>query len=425
MSASVGTHFVASCLTSVFNSHLPQCEAFRLVAPIISIHRPKDDLLEVVERKGLGHPDTICDALAETFSRNLCREYRQRFGEILHHNVDKALLCGGSSAPAFGGGTILAPMVVYLAGRAVTKVGNEHIDINGIAIEGSRAWIRENLHAVDAERHIEFQQVVQAGSHDLQALFARRDHVRLANDTSIGVGFAPLSSLERFVLAIERQINQKDQKSLHPAWGEDVKVMGVRRGNRVELTVACAMIGKYLTHIDDYFIEIQALKQLTQDLAVRHGFSDFTIHINAADNPKEGAIYLTVTGTSAEGGDDGQVGRGNRVNGLITPCRPMSLEAAAGKNPVSHVGKIYNVIAQRICAELVEKIPEVTSVQCLLVSRIGEPITEPSVMELKIEAHDGFLSDQLTRMAEDIAGGHLKNADSIIDYFIKGSVALF
>jgi S-adenosylmethionine synthetase len=42
---------------------------------------------------------------------------------------------------------------------------------------------------------------------------------------------------------------------------------------------------------------------------------------------------------------DAQFGRGNRINGLITPCRPMRLEAAAGKIPVTHVGKIYNVMA--------------------------------------------------------------------------------
>lgn len=154
-------------------------------------------------------------------------------------------------------------IVVYFAGRAVTKLGNENIDINEIAIEGSRVWIRENLRAVDAERHIEFQQVVQSGSYDLLALFARLGHVHLANDTSIDVGYAPLSGLEHLVLAIERQINRKEGKSLHPAWGEDVKVMGIRQGDRVELTVACAMIGKYLAHI------------------------------NAADNPKEGPICLT------------------------------------------------------------------------------------------------------------------------------------
>ena len=68
--------------------------------------------------------------------------------------------------------------------------------------------------------------------------------------------------------------------------------------------------------------------------------------VNALDDPKasdESGIYLTVTGLSAEQGDDGEVGRGNRVNGLITPSRAMSLEAAAGKNAVAHVGKLYNL----------------------------------------------------------------------------------
>ena len=398
-----------------------------MIAPIVSIHQHSDDFVEVVERKGIGHPDTICDALAEAFSRNLCREYRRRFGEVLHHNVDKALLCGGSAAPAFGGGTILAPVIVYLAGRAITEVGNDRLDINAIAIEGSRAWIRENLHAVDSERHIQFQQLVRSGSHDLQALFARRtpDRVYVANDTSIGVGYAPLSRLELLVLETERLINQKDKKHTHPAWGEDVKVMGIRCGDRVELTVACAMIGKYLTHMDDYFVQIEAVKQLTRDLAARHGFPNCEVHVNAADNSKEGAIYLTVTGTSAEGGDDGQVGRGNRVNGLITPGRPMSLEAAAGKNPVSHVGKLYNVLAYRICSRLVEKIPEVASAQCLLVSRIGEPVTDPAALELKIATHDGFLADQLRRSIEDIAVDQVQSVNSIIEDFIQGSVGLF
>jgi S-adenosylmethionine synthetase len=203
-------------------------------------------------------------------------------------------------------------------------------------------------------------------------------------------------------------------------------VMGVRHGSKVGLTVACAMIGKYLAHMDDYLAQIETIRQLTRELAARHGFSDCEIQINAADNPKEGTIYLTVTGTSAEGGDDGQVGRGNRVNGLITPCQPMSLEAAAGKNPVSHVGKLYNVIAQRVCAELVERIPEIASAHCLLVSRIGEVLTEPAVLELKIATHNSDpIDDQLRQSIEDIATDQLRNTATLIDDFIEGRIELF
>ena len=165
-----------------------------MTIPIISALKDTEQEIEIVERKGLGHPDTICDALAESFSRNLCREYRRRFGQILHHNVDKALLCGGRASPAFSGGTVLAPMNLYLAGRAVAEVGNDHIPIREIAVEGSRSWIRANLHAIDAERHINIHELVQPGSHDLQALFSRSasHNAPLANDTSIGVGYAPM-----------------------------------------------------------------------------------------------------------------------------------------------------------------------------------------------------------------------------------------
>jgi S-adenosylmethionine synthetase len=171
-------------------------------AVIISPLQFVDEPVEIVERKGLGHPDTICDAMAETFSRALCREYRNRFGAILHHNVDKALLCGGRAAPAFGGGAILAPIHVYLAGRAVSQVANDHLPVAEIAVESARAWLRANMHAMDAERHVKVHARIQPGSIDLQTLFpavGSRD-VALANDTSVGVGHAPLSPLERLVL---------------------------------------------------------------------------------------------------------------------------------------------------------------------------------------------------------------------------------
>ena len=58
---------------------------------------PESLPFEIVERKGLGHPDTICDALTENLSRALSRVYLERFGAILHHNVDKVLLCGGAA----------------------------------------------------------------------------------------------------------------------------------------------------------------------------------------------------------------------------------------------------------------------------------------------------------------------------------------
>lgn len=382
--------------------------------------------VEIVERKGLGHPDTICDAIAETLSRNLCREYRERFGTVLHHNVDKALLSGGRSAPAFGGGAVITPMNICLAGRA-TDFGKGDPPIKQIAIEGSRAWMRANLHALDADRDVSFHWLVQPVSQDLQDLFSRRreDDIVLANDTSIGVGYAPLSPLERLVLAVERQINGRDHSIEHPAWGEDVKVMGIRYGATTHLTVACAMIGKHLAHLDDYCAEKLIVERMARTLAAEYGMPDCRVCVNAADNPSSGAVYLTVTGTSGENGDDGQVGRGNRVNGLIAPCRPMSLEAAAGKNPVTHVGKLYNVVARQIAETLVAKVSDISAAQCFIVSRIGAPLAEPTVLQVRLATRDGAPPDQFKRSVEEIAGDRLARIPQLIDEFIAGSVEVF
>lgn len=113
------------------------------------------------------------------------------------------------------------------------------------------------------------------------------------------------------------------------------------------------------------------------------------VEVNAADDPAAGSFYLTVTGTSAEAGDDGQAGRGNRVGGLITPYRPMVMESAAGKNPVTHVGKLYNVLARRLAAALVDELPEVAAAECFLVSRIGEPVARPGLVHVAVGGRDG------------------------------------
>ncbi len=394
---------------------------------VISAFGSFDDEVEIVERKGLGHPDTICDAIAEALSRALCREYRRRFGRILHHNVDKALLSGGRAAPALGGGTVLAPIDIYLGGRAVSEVGSDVLPVKDIAVESTRAWLTANLHALDAERHVRIHCVIHPGSQDLRSLFARGDAkaIPLANDTSIGVGHAPMSLLERFVLAVEKAINDRQRRSEHPAWGEDAKVMGIRCGGEIRLMVACAMIGRYLGHIDDYLHEKAAVAALVQEQAAKQGVQSPDVTINAADDIAAGRMFLTVTGTSAEAGDDGQVGRGNRVNGLITPCRAMSLEAAAGKNPVTHTGKIYSVLAQDIAQTLVRDMPEIAKAQCLMVSQIGAPVTLPAVLQIKLAVREDIPLARFRGRAEEIAADRLAAIPSMVDDFVSGTIGVF
>ena len=393
--------------------------------PIVSMLEARVDEIEVVERKGLGHPDTICDALAETFSRNLCRLYLNRYGEILHHNVDKALLSGGRSAPAFGGGKVLSPISITLAGRVTDKVGTDKLPIAEVAMEGSRAWFRDNMHALDSSKHVTLTSRIGPGSSDLQALFSRNaDKMPLANDTSIGVGYAPLSALERLVLEIDKKLHD-GARSVHPSWGEDTKIMAVRQDHSVELTIACAMIGRHIPSLDAYRNEVGAIHELAEQLAHEYNFDPVANRVNAGDDVMHKQIYLTVTGTSAEAGDDGEVGRGNRANGLITPCRPMSLEAVAGKNPRTHVGKIYNVLARQICEQIVTEIAGVTAAQCLMVSRIGSPIAEPALVRVQIATADGLPIESFVPAIEDTVAENLRQISGLVAAFVAGKISIF
>jgi S-adenosylmethionine synthetase len=381
--------------------------------------------VEIVERKGIGHPDTICDALAEHFSVALSRFYLERFGTILHHNVDKALLRGGAARAVFGGGEILEPIDVYLAGRAATSVGGVSVPVLEIAEQSARAWLRAHLRALDADRHVRIHCLVRPGSVDLAELFTRQRQagVPLANDTSFGVGYAPSSPLETFTLALERGLNSPGFLAAHPSHGEDVKVMAVRHGDDVSLTVARALVSAHVPSLGAY---IEAKRALGAHVAGAAGaiWGDVNVNVNAADAPDGSAIYLTVTGTSAESGDDGQVGRGNRASGLITPFRPMSLEALAGKNPVSHVGKLYNLAARAIAEQVVARVPNVHAAECYLVSRIGAPIDEPALALTRLGT-EGPQEPAQAEVAREIVLSELAGIRNMWRAVLDGTLQIF
>ena len=381
---------------------------------------------ELVEHKGIGHPDTICDGVAEAFGCALARYYLERFGAAMHFNVDKALLVGGASRPAFGGGEVLEPMRLLLAGRATRSVAGEVVPVEAIAREAADRWLRERLHALDPARHVVQECLVRGGSADLVGLFganAANGGARLANDTSMGAGYAPASRLERAVLAAGGRLRALAREV--PAVGEDVKVMGVRRGARLRLTVACAMVGRYLADRREYAALREAVAAAVARAASEAAGSEVEVEVNPADDLDAGRVYLTVTGTSAEAGDDGEVGRGNRINGLITPYRPMSLEAAAGKNPWTHVGKLYNVAAHRIAAALVDRVAGVEAAECFLVSRIGHRIDDPSIVDVKVRTSAGAGLDDVRAGVESVVREAVDGVGHLSAEILAGRVPMY
>ncbi len=361
--------------------------------------------VEIVERKGLGHPDTICDALAEKLSANLCKFYKENFGFVLHHNVDKGLLLGGSAFPKFGGGEVKEPIEIFLVGRAIKEYKGVKVPVDEFAIEGTREWLRQNIHAINPEKDVRIHCLVRPGSVDLVDIYMRQleSGIPLANDTSFGVGFAPFDEVENIVYNIEKELNSKKFKDVHPEIGEDIKIMGVRKKDEIDITIACAFVDKFVKDINDYIEKKENVRVIAESIAKRFTRRKVNVHVNTGDDIERKNVYITVTGTSSEAGDDGEVGRGNRANGLITPYRPMSLEAAAGKNPITHVGKLYNITANQIAQNVVKEIPEVEEVYCYIVSQIGKPVTEPLALDVKIRSDENIelFRPKIERIAMD------------------------
>jgi S-adenosylmethionine synthetase len=381
---------------------------------------PAEAPVEVVERKGLGHPDTICDAVAEHVSAALCRAYLQRFGAILHHNVDKILLAAGGSRPAFGGGEITHPLGLYLGGRATADFGGAKVPVDEIAVEAARELLRRRLPYLDPQRDLQIVSLIHPGSVDLARLFARPTGggAPPANDTSIGVGFAPLTPLERAVLAVERALNAPETKRAHPEIGADIKVMGVRSAARLHLTISCAFIGRHVADLTDYLAKKAGVAGLAEAAARSASGLAAAVEVNAGDDPDRGDVYLTVTGTSAEAGDDGEVGRGNRANGLITPYRPMTLEAAAGKNPVNHVGKLYAVVAGWIARGVVEALGDGAGAECLMLSQIGRAIDDPALVDLRVWRPPSAGREALEALAGDVVRAQLARFAELRDQLV-------
>lgn len=388
---------------------------------------PVGDLveLEIVERKGIGHPDTICDEIAENFSLALSRYYLAEFGEVLHHNVDKVLLAAGVSQPQFRGGRIVAPIRLFLAGRATQSVDSRTVPIDELARKTALDWFALHLPIVDLERDVEVHSLVHSGSANLGQLFARRSggQKRLANDTSCGVGYAPLSRLEEIVDAVERELGAMSTDGRGRAIGRDVKVMGLRTGQRIDLTVACAMIGKAVRDVSEYLRLKEEIAQVARQIASSRGATDATVEVNVADDPAEGSFFLTVAGTSAEAGDDGEAGRGNRVNGLIAPHRPMTMESVASKNPITHVGKLYNIVASLMAEDIVRQLREISAAEVHLVSRIGHPLDEPALVDVRVAARSGEPA-AFAKDIETIVRRQLSRIETLWQELVRGELRI-
>ena len=374
---------------------------------------------EIVERKGIGHPDTICDLVMNQISVDLSKLYLKETGMIQHHNMDKALLVAGQSENNFGGGKIIKPIKMILGDRATFDVDGRELPIGDFAINSAKEWFEKNLRFVHNE-HVEYQVEIGVTSKEIRTIFENPSSFA-SNDTSVLVGYAPFTETESIVLNTEQHINSKQFKGSFPESGEDVKVMGFRDMSHVDLTIATAFVDRFISSENQYFQKKDEMLQEIDEFLKKNYDMKITAKMNCLDSKNKGldGLYLTVLGISADGADSGQVGRGNMASRVISPSRPAGSEATAGKNPVSHIGKIYNALSFKIANEIHAKVSGLDEVCVWMYNVIGSPVNEPRAVIVQ-PTIVGQLQNVEKNQINEIVEKNLQNIQEFCNELISG-----
>lgn len=398
---------------------------------------------EVVERKGIGHPDTLCDTLAEKISQAYSQYCINRYGVILRHMLDKIALSGGTSMVKFGGGEMKKPIKLYLNCRFTKVYEGENIPYLQIVENVVKKHFQEVLPLLNVEKWL----IIVDNTHispgpgivyeeDGTSKNERRyffevpkekfasfhNNGKKSNDTSTAVAYSPLSNLEKIVLLIENNLNSSIFKKEYPFIGTDIKIMAKRIKNDIGITACIPFISKYTPSEEFYYKKIQDIKKIVCGW-VKDEFNNYSVSmdVNTRDQPEKSDYYLTLTGSAIESGDEGVVGRGNRYNGLIPFTRHMSMEACCGKNPVYHIGKIYTALGSIISNKIFNKFGFENYVY--IVSQMGRDLSDPWFA--CIDIYDKNISKEQVTSIETMVEKEFKNIDSITIQIIKGEINLY
>jgi S-adenosylmethionine synthetase len=402
-----------------------------------------DTPFEIVERKGIGHPDTLCDTIAEKVSQAYSRYCLERYGIILRHMVDKIALSGGAAKVKFGGGEMQKPVRLYLNCRFTRVYQQEAIPYLEIVKDVVYRHLGEVLPLLDLDQWLTVVDnthfapgpgVVYDADGSTQnerkfffeipqkefAVF--HDNSLRSNDTSTAVAYSPLSTTEQIVMLVETTLNGREFKKLHPYVGTDIKVMAKRIQKHLNLTVCVPFVAVHTPSKEFYFEKIKLLTDIIKQLVMsKFGQFDVTVSLNTRDNPNKSDYYLTLTGSAIESGDEGVVGRGNRYNGVIPFTRHMSMEACCGKNPVYHVGKLYTAISSLISEEIFHLTGLETYVY--LTSQMGRSLSDPWSACVDVCGREATPTER--QMIEEIVECALSKANETTRKIVRGELNLF
>lgn len=337
---------------------------------------PEASHLEIVERKGLGHPDTLADALADEVSRQYSEYCLSRFGVVLHHNVDKLYIGAGLFERDFGHSSMVKPVRVQINGRMSSTMNGEEIPLSELQTAAVRDYLGCILPHLDCSR--ELQVICNSTQHTRNPhWFTPRGIADLpevsnlcANDTSVCVAHWPMTICEQVAFELERSLwTNGTRGTLTPRFadiGQDIKVMVVRYGRVLDITACVPTIASLTPSLNSYNERIREIEELmsqrTNNILSGTSFSH-TVKINPTPSGEYG-IYLLAVGSCIDCGEEGVVGRGNTNQGVISVFRPHTMEAPSGKNPVYHTGRVIGILTSTLARRVFEQL----GVRCTVVA---------------------------------------------------------
>lgn len=386
---------------------------------------------EIIERKGLGHPDTLADGLAEHLSNSYSKYCLEKFGYVLHHNLDKIYISGGLVELDFGvTPKIKKPMTIYINGRASASFGGTRIPVKKLLEGFAKDYLIEIIPKLrDFDFPVKIVFITNSFSHNPNWYNPRGeqdlpDHKKpYANDTSTVVGFFPLSKSERKVIAIESFFYTSKGTPRFGYIGQDIKVMLVRNKKVTNITTNIPFLITGVSSFKDYSKKKSLItKELTAYLEKEFPGEVINLSVNTLDGANPEAHYTLLLGTCSEAGEEGLVGRGNKTNGLISTRRPISMEALHGKNPVYHVGKVLTYKANAIAKNIAQEFD--CHCYVYITTRAGEDISNPSYINIEVskkcskEKIVSILSEHLhdRGYTRDILNGEFLPKREIIKY---------
>lgn len=382
---------------------------------------------EVVERKGIGHPDTLADLVAEEFSKKYSNYCLGKFNCILNHWVDKIVLSGGTAELDFGQLRVLKTIRIYLFGKVVETFGDQSIDVSKILRESAEGVFSRIFTKQPILEHVEYVIDTNSGvgkehSKSFYSPNSRQEVVssperNKSNDTVMCSGFAPFTITERLSIELENLINSKKFKEEFPATGWDVKVLITRAETSFEIVICIPYISKLTPSFSFYQENLLTIKNRLETFIAEFLNSEnpkaiFNLSINTKDFDEH--VYLTSFGTALDKGDYGAVGRGNKYSGLISLNRESNIEAVNGKNPLNHSGKIYTILAHIISWKIYKAFGGSCTVN--IVGRNGDPINKPSRIIIK---YSGTLDGEKEIAVKNITEEAVKRADGLYQSLIK------